>query len=328
MSEESKTVVKLLDLIRNSYAEYETLLNSIPTERFTEPMMGDWTIKDVVAHVTWGEREMIPVVREMRLQGSDLWNLPQDERNRRMVEESRSQSATEIMNEQREVHRNLIAALEQLEDADLTESTRLKDAPPGWTVWQLIEGNTFGHYPEHVENLKEFLEYGHIDLKHDPNTKAGLIERMERERDKIEEFIGSLTDAQLTKPAADGWTIKDFLAHMAQWEAGIVALLQKKPRWEAMGLTADFVSKSSETEINARLEELHKAMSLAEVKDLFAKAHRDMLSALQSLSDDDLMRPYSDYDPTSQNKNPIMNSILGNTSSHWFEHRQWLKERI
>src|SRR5262245_5938658 len=141
MPEESQTVAKLLDLINKSYAEYETLLNSIPTERFSEPMMGDWTIKDVVAHVTWGEREMVPVVREMRLQGSDLWNLPQDERNKRMIEESRHKSASEIMNAQRDAHRDLIAALEQLEDADLTDSTRLKDAPPGWTVWQLIAGN-------------------------------------------------------------------------------------------------------------------------------------------------------------------------------------------
>jgi hypothetical protein len=328
MSENPKTVSHLLNLIRNSYAEYETLLNSIPSERLLEPMMGDWSVKDVVAHVTWSEREMIPVVREMRLQGSELWNLPTDERNKLMVEDSRMKTASEIMDEQRNAHRDLIAAIEALEDADLTENARLKEAPPGWTLWELLAGNTFRHYPEHVENLQEFLAHGHIDLEHDPRTKAGLIERMERERDKIEEFIGSLNDEQLTRAGSDGWSIKDFLAHMAVWEAGIVALLQKKPRWEAMGLTRDFVRANTEDQVNAKLEEAAKTLSLAEVKGMFANVHREMLSVLQSLSDDDLMRPYSDYDSASESKAPIMESILGNTSHHWFQHRQWLKDRV
>ena len=43
---------------------------------------GTWSVKDILAHVTWFEREMVGMLKSRTLAGSKLWELSQDERNR------------------------------------------------------------------------------------------------------------------------------------------------------------------------------------------------------------------------------------------------------
>jgi uncharacterized protein (TIGR03083 family) len=158
MGDEPMTRERMLMLLRAARAAWDALLDSIPRGRMAEPMMGDWSIKDIVAHVTWGEREMIPVMRERALRGSELWNLPQDERNRRVVAESWDRPLEDVLTEHREVYAALVAEVEKLSDEDLTDPSRYENMPAEWTLWQLIAGNTFDHYPEHAGPIREWLE--------------------------------------------------------------------------------------------------------------------------------------------------------------------------
>lgn len=156
-------------------------------------------------------------------------------------------------------------------------------------------------------------------------TKPYMMDRMAETRRELESFVGSLTDEQLTRPGKDGgWSVKDHLAHLAMWEAGVAALLRREPRWEAMGLTRDFVSRSSEEEINAAIERRHKALSLAEVRQLFADSHQAMLDTLESLTTEDLHRPVNFYEP-GKNDRPVGGLVIGNTTDHYAEHLPWIR---
>ena len=54
-----------LDELRAARAEWEAALAEIPSERMTEPgLAGGWSVKDLIAHVAWSEREMIGVIRD------------------------------------------------------------------------------------------------------------------------------------------------------------------------------------------------------------------------------------------------------------------------
>jgi len=82
---------ELLTMIRTARARRETLLAEIPAAWLTEPgVTGEWSIKDIIAHITWGERENIGVVRAHAVVGSDLWHLSEDERNAAVFEQNRS----------------------------------------------------------------------------------------------------------------------------------------------------------------------------------------------------------------------------------------------
>ncbi len=152
------TVQEMLNTIHDARAEWDALLAKVPRERMTEPgVMGDWSIKDIVAHVTWSEREMVPVLRERRFRGSDLWNLPVDERNQIVYEENRSRPLDEVLAESRDVFTALREALAALSDAELNEAGRIAEMPPGWTLAVVLPGNTFQHYLEHAAPIRTWL---------------------------------------------------------------------------------------------------------------------------------------------------------------------------
>jgi uncharacterized damage-inducible protein DinB len=73
---------KFLSRLTSARREWDAALASVPWERMTTPgVNGGWSVKDLVAHITWSEREMMEVIRQRALVGSPLWALGQDERN-------------------------------------------------------------------------------------------------------------------------------------------------------------------------------------------------------------------------------------------------------
>jgi hypothetical protein len=166
-----------------------------------------------------------------------------------------------------------------------------------------------------------------------PQTKAELIERMETGYAALEDRLGQLSEAQLSKrPTASEWSIKDHLAHLAAYEYGIAALLRREPRWAAMQLNEQLVRDSqSFDEINAAIYQQQQERSLAEVQAAFRDAHHQLLAVLKNLTDADLFKTYADYqphDPDANHQDPVLGWIVGNTYEHYAEHRPWMEELL
>src|SRR5438876_8434388 len=118
--EERMTKPKLMDLLQTARAEWDSLLAQVGEERMTQSgVAGDWSVKDIIAHVTWGEREILEVFHRHELVGSELWDLPQNERNAAVFEQNRNRSLQEVVAESRQVYRDLLEALQPLSDEDL-----------------------------------------------------------------------------------------------------------------------------------------------------------------------------------------------------------------
>jgi hypothetical protein len=160
-------------------------------------------------------------------------------------------------------------------------------------------------------------------------TKTELLRRIEEGYKSFEQVLSTWNDDQLTKPGPEGWSVKDHLVHLAAWEVGIAALLRKENRWEAMGLDKDVFSKiDSEDELNALIQEKNRKRSLAEVRAAFEDAHRQMVNAINDLTDADLVKPYSYYqpdEPGEPDNRPIWPRIVGNSYGHYEEHTPWIK---
>ncbi len=158
-----------------------------------------------------------------------------------------------------------------------------------------------------------------------PMSKEEVVEFLARGRAELEAVLDSLTDEQLTRPGPDGWAVTDHMVHLALWEAGIAALLGKADRWATMGLARDVVEANDEDTLNQIIQGQHAALSLDEVRALFAQAHRDLLAAIEPLTYEDLMRPYKYYDPESNSENPVGFYVAGNTWGHWEDHIRWIR---
>src|SRR5262249_54248648 len=82
-------------------AEVERAHMSLPSAA------GEWSVKDLIAHVTWFEREMVDLLRDRALAGSDLWMLPQDKRNAAIYAENRDRPLDDVLAEARRVYPGL-----------------------------------------------------------------------------------------------------------------------------------------------------------------------------------------------------------------------------
>jgi len=71
--------------LEDAHKQLLTALNGIPVNKMTEPMLGDWSVKDVLAHVSsWDELEVqdlrrlgrghVPIQAAFREDEGDDWN--------------------------------------------------------------------------------------------------------------------------------------------------------------------------------------------------------------------------------------------------------------
>ena len=149
---------EFMSLIRTERQRWEELLARVPPERMETPgVTGDWSVKDLIAHISWHEREMVGLVRARALVGSELWNLPLNERNAEIFEQHRQLSLQDVLAEANRVFPEIMEELEKLSDEDLNDPARFPGMPPDWQPWSVIASNTYEHYQDHILELREWL---------------------------------------------------------------------------------------------------------------------------------------------------------------------------
>ncbi len=147
-----------INTLKQSRAEWEALLAQVDEERMLQPgAAGKWSVKDVIVHVTWGEREIVPIMRTHVLAGSELWELSDDERNEIVYQQNRDRPLQEILQEEQQAYADLLEAAQALSDEDLNDPHRFKQMPDGWVPWQIIAGCSFKHYQDHMPSIREWL---------------------------------------------------------------------------------------------------------------------------------------------------------------------------
>jgi len=151
--------IRFLDTLLTERAEWDRVLSQIDEARMIAPgVAGEWSVKDVVAHLMWYEREMVGVLTAHALAGSDLWDLPGDERNGVLFEQNRQRLLGDVLAEARQVFDRLLVAMRSLSDEDLVDPGRFRDMPADWVPWQILAGNTYEHYRDHLPALRAWLE--------------------------------------------------------------------------------------------------------------------------------------------------------------------------
>ncbi len=159
-----------------------------------------------------------------------------------------------------------------------------------------------------------------------PTTKAELLHNLEQEWADFHAYIRSLTPEQLTQPRdAAGWSAKDHLIHLALWQDGVSALLERKgeTRAAAMGLDAAEWGREMD-EVNAIMQRMHRDLPLDDALARLQGAHERMHRIITALPEAALFLPYTDYDPSMPRDNPILDWIVGDSYEHYAEHRPWI----
>jgi uncharacterized damage-inducible protein DinB len=117
-------------------------------------------------------------------------------------------------------------------------------------------------------------------------TQQGLLDSFHESHMRFQELITPLNDEeQQIAITPEGWSVKDFLAHMSHWKAAtqklIVAYTHDQP--------LPPVTPSGD-EANAEAREMDKALSLPAVRNYWEETHMHMIHLIADELDDEKLR--------------------------------------
>ena len=114
---------------------------------------GEMSLRDILYHVAWYEREMVNMIKLRSMVGSPWWDLPVDERNAHIKTEGQTISLLQAWRLEEQAFTDLLAQLQTLNDDELENAKFFKEMPADTKPWQVIASNTYEHYVEHFSAI-------------------------------------------------------------------------------------------------------------------------------------------------------------------------------
>ncbi len=147
----SSRKTEILEQIRTTRQQFEDVLVRVEPARMTEPgVNGEWSVKDVLAHIAWWEQHLLRRLRtgndDLSVEGED-GRVTTDRANAEVYALNRERPLVEVRAEYDASYREVLAAIESLSDDELVSDE----------VYDAIAWDTFRHYPEHTAMLGKWL---------------------------------------------------------------------------------------------------------------------------------------------------------------------------
>lgn len=143
-------VARMLDQLDVAWQDFQGTYAGLTEAQLLIPgVTGDWSVRDLIAHVAWWDAEAIthlplvlrdePLPRYSRLYGGI------DAFNALMTERKRGLSLDEVRREFVETHGRLVAFIESVPPAEIVARPRFRHR---------LKLDTFGHYPIHAADIR------------------------------------------------------------------------------------------------------------------------------------------------------------------------------
>lgn len=152
-------------------------------------------------------------------------------------------------------------------------------------------------------------------------NKDTLLSDTQKGYDDFEQLLSQLTLGQILAASGNGeWSVKDNIAHLMAWQRRTINLLQSVRDNREL---PDPTPNMSEDEINAMFYQQNKTLSLDKVLANLHSVQQQTISALQSLSEEDLNKPISWL-----GNRPVVGWVVGNNSEHYQEHTHYIQKSL
>lgn len=146
--------LQLLKRLDRAWQAFQESYAGLSDAQLLEPgVMGDWSVRDIIAHVTWWEEEALthlplilaggkPLRYSVKYGGIDAFNA-------QMTELKRHLSLSEVLRQQDDTHRRLIEFIQNVPEDQFIQETRFRHR---------LRLDTYSHYPLHAEAIREWRE--------------------------------------------------------------------------------------------------------------------------------------------------------------------------
>jgi hypothetical protein len=147
---------KLLQNLDTAWTELQSSYAGLSDEEMVQPCtIGEWSIKDIIAHVTSWEDEALkhlptilagkrPLRYSVTYGGIDAFNA-------QVMAQKKTLSLTEILRQRDETHHQLIDFIQQVPEEQVMNETRFR---------RRLRLDTYSHYPIHAEAIRNWQKVG------------------------------------------------------------------------------------------------------------------------------------------------------------------------
>jgi hypothetical protein len=148
------TTEQVLKRLEAAWQDFEQSYAGLSDTQLLIPnVTGKWSVRDIIAHVTWWEEETLkhlPLIREggrpprysVKYGGIDAFNAL-------MTEERKQLSLAEVLRQHDAVHAQLVKYVSHAPEELFTRETRFR---------RRLRFDTFGHYPIHARAVRNWRE--------------------------------------------------------------------------------------------------------------------------------------------------------------------------
>lgn len=148
------TKATVLVKIEAAWSDFNASWAGLTAEQMQKPgVMEAWSVKDLIAHVSWWEEESLnhlpEIIMGIRPQRYSVLYGGLDAFNALMTEKWRPLSLAEVQHKAAATHSQLMSYLESIPEGHFTSKTRF---------YQRLRWDTFGHYPFHGKAIREWRE--------------------------------------------------------------------------------------------------------------------------------------------------------------------------
>jgi DinB superfamily len=155
------TGARLAEILRTERVQWNALLAQVGPERMEIPgAAGDWSVKQLVAHLTWYEGAIVEGAEHALSTGTFKRRRPEgvsmDENNERIASESQYRPVTEVLAEADSVFGRLLPLIEACPE-NLLNDPGILGLPEDMVPWMGVANNSYAHYREHELDLRAWL---------------------------------------------------------------------------------------------------------------------------------------------------------------------------
>lgn len=145
-----KDRARLLRRLDAAWQAFKASYAGLSNAELLEPgVTGAWSIKDIIAHVTWWEEEALThlplILAGGRPPRYSVTHGGIDAFNAKMTDQRKHLSLAEVLRRQDEVHRRLVAFVERAPEIAVIGDTRFR---------RRLRLDAYGHYPKHERAIR------------------------------------------------------------------------------------------------------------------------------------------------------------------------------
>lgn len=156
MGDNANSTEFLKQILAARKAWNESIKNILPNDMVKAGFCGHWSLKDVIAHITWYEREMINLLETKDFTtSSDLWELPTKERNAIIHESVKNLSLDQVVKDSVIIFDRFIELAAELSSDELNNPNHFPGMPKEWKPLDVIASNTYEHYIKHMPKTED-----------------------------------------------------------------------------------------------------------------------------------------------------------------------------